>query len=171
MIDKLIDFLIDVLDLFRFWVVVDAYERHVILRFGVHNRTLAPGIHWFAPFGIERSLRDNVVARVINLGAQSLTTKDGENVAVSGVVTAEIRDIEKAMLAVEDVDHALADSCVGTIGQLVAAATWAELQGEGFSETLTKACRKQAWRYGIEITRVQLSDLSKAHVLRIHTGN
>src|SRR5690606_25573139 len=102
--------------------------------------------------------------------AQSLTTADGKNVVVSGVVTACIRNIKTAILEVEGVDDALKDSCIGAIGSLVAMHTWNEIVAEDFADRLTKACRKQAWRYGIEIQRVQLSDLALSRVFRLHTN-
>jgi len=53
---------------------------------------------------------------------------------------------------------------------LIAAHTWEQIQAEDFAEVLTKACRKQAWRFGIEIQRVQLSDLTIARTYRLHTS-
>jgi len=168
MFDRLIDMLLGCLQWFVPFVVVDEFERAIVLRFGKFHRVLEPGFHWIIPLEAEKVLADNVVPRTVNLGSQSLTTKDGKVVVVGGVVTASIRDIKKALLEVEGVDDALKDSCYGAIGSLVAAHPWDAVQQDTFSETLTKACRKQAWRYGIEIERVQLSDLSLARTLRLH---
>lgn len=170
MLDRLIDLLLQWISFFIPFVVIDQFERGVVLRFGRFNRELEPGFHWIIPFEVERVIVDNVVPRTVNLGSQSLTTKDGKIVVVGGVVTARIRDIQKSTLEVEGVDDALQDSCYGAIGSLVAAHSWEEVQNEAFSETLTKACRRQAWRFGIEIDRVQLSDLSLASALRLHQG-
>jgi len=168
MFDKFIDVLLTCIQWFVPFVVVDQFERAIVLRFGKFHRHLEPGFHWVIPLEVEKVLADNVVPRTVNLGAQSLTTKDGKLVVVGGVITASIRDVKKALLEVEGVDDALKDSCYGAIGSLIAAHTWAEIQQEDFSETLTKACRKQAWKYGIEIERVQLSDLTLARTFRLH---
>lgn len=168
MLDRLIDLLLQWISFFVPFVVIDQFEQAVVLRFGKFNRELDPGFHWIIPFDIERVIADNVVPRTVNLGAQSLTTRDGRQVVVGGVVTAQIRDIRKATLEVEGVDHALQDSCYGAIGALVASRSWDDVQREDFSDELTKSCRRQAWRFGIEILRVQLSDLSLAKTLRLH---
>jgi regulator of protease activity HflC (stomatin/prohibitin superfamily) len=167
MFERLIDLLLQSIAFFIPFVVIDHFEEAVVLRFGKFHRKLGPGFHWIIPFQVERCIADNVVPRTLNLAAQSLTTKEGRMVLLGGVVTAAIRDIQKATLEVEGVDHALQDSCYGAIGALVAAASWEEIQHEDFSEALTKACRKQAWRFGIEIQRVQLSDLTLSKTLRI----
>ena len=170
MFDKLLDVILQWFTFFIPFVVIDAFERAVVLRFGKPHVDLEPGFHWIIPFQVDRVLADNVVPRTINLGSQSLTTKDGNAVVVAGVVTAQIRDIRKATLEVEGVDDAMQDSCYGAIGALVAAHTWEEVQHEDFSDVLTKACRKQAWRFGIEIQKVQLSDLTIARTYRLHTS-
>lgn len=170
MFDKLIDVLVSIADQFRFFQVIREFERGVVLRFGKFSRSLEPGFHWILPFSIENVVLDNVVPRTVNLGAQALTTKDGKNVVVSGVVTAAIRDIEKALLEVESVDDAIKDSCYATIAALISAATWDEIRSEEFVDRLTKACRKQAWKYGVEITRVQLSDIALAKALRVYVA-
>jgi modulator of FtsH protease HflK len=170
-LDRLIDLLLQSLGFFIPFVVVDHFEEAVVLRFGKFHRKLEPGFHWIIPFQVERAITDNVVPRTVNLGSQSLTTSDAKSIVVSGVVTASIRDIKKATLEVESVDHALRDACYGAIGTHVASNPWVHLCTDESAEALTKACRKQAWRYGIEIEKVQLSDLTYSKSLALHISN
>lgn len=165
--DRLIDFLVSILDLFKFWVVLDEFERGVLLRLGRFQREVGPGFHWLFPFNVDKVLCDNVVPRTVGLGAQALVTKDGKPVAVTAVVTASIRNVQKALLEVEGVDHALVDSCMAAVGAYVAATTWDELRTSESLPALTKACRAQAFRYGVEVHRVQLADLSPARTVRL----
>lgn len=151
-------------------VVVDEFERGVLLRWGKCKKELDPGLHWKWPLA-DRALLDNVVPRTINLKAQSLTTKDGKSVVIGAVVTASIRDIQKALLDVETVDNVLEDSCYGQVAALVAATDWEQIRGVEFNETLTAACRKQAFRFGVEITRVQLSDVAISRALRLYQAS
>lgn len=167
MLDRLIDLILSSIRLLSFFTVIDEFEEAVVLRFGKFNRKLGPGFHLLWPFNIETVLTDNVVARTTNLPAQSLTTADGHTVVVSGVVTSRITDIQKALLEVEGVDHALLDSCIAEIARQVSRSTWDELRNPEFSDQLTKSCRRQGFKYGIEILRVQLSDVTKARSLRL----
>lgn len=169
-IDRLVQFIIDFARFFVFWVVVYEYERGVLLRLGTFNRVLEPGFHFVIPFAVDTILVDNIVTRTSDLASQSLTTKDNKTVSLTAVITSNIRDIKKALLEVEGVDHALVDACSAAIGDYVRDFTWEELRGSLSVETLTKLCRKNAWRYGIEIERVQLADLALSRVIRLHTS-
>lgn len=168
MFDRIVDFLISVAGWFRPWEVIRAYEEGVILRFGKFHRKAEPGFHWIVPFAIEEVLRDNVVPRTTNLGSQSLTTADGKTVVVGAIITSAIRDVRKALLEVEGVDHVLRDSCFGTLATQVSKTEFALVRTEEFAEELTKVCRRGAWKYGIEIQSVKLSDLSASRVMTHH---
>lgn len=168
MLDRLIDLILQWVGWLVPFTVIMQYERAVVLRLGVYRRELGPGLHWIVPFGIDSVLADNVVPRTTNLAGQSLTTKDGRTVIAAAIVTSSINNIRKATLEVEGVTEALRDSCYGTIGTLVASHTWDDLRKVEFLETLTKACRKNGWRFGIEIERVALSDLASTKAISLH---
>lgn len=168
MFDRLIDTLIGAIHLFQFWVVVAAYERGVVLRLGILHREIGPGLHWLIPLGVDRVWCEHTVPRTMNLGPQSLTTVDGASIVVSAIVTAKIVDITRATLQVESVDHAMRDACYAEVAGVIMRQTWdklnkiAELEPE-----LERACQKRATKWGIEIVRVQLSDVSRSRSLRL----
>jgi regulator of protease activity HflC (stomatin/prohibitin superfamily) len=170
MLDRLIDLLLQWVGFFRFWEIIDHYERAVVLRLGHFHRELDPGFHWIWPFNVERVIADNVVPRTMNLGAQSLTSKDGHQIVLGVIVTARIHDIQKAILDVENVDAAVQDSCYAEVARVVHEHTWDEMQAEGINDELLKACRKRAFTYGVEIMRTQVSDLARSKTMRLITG-
>jgi regulator of protease activity HflC (stomatin/prohibitin superfamily) len=167
MLDRLIDLLLQWVSFFVPFVVVDQFERAVVLRLGVLHRELEPGFHWIIPFEIERVIADNVVPRTLNLGAQSLTTRDGSQIVLGVILTARIHDISKAMLEVENVDTAVQDSCYAEIARVVHERSWDEMQAESLNDDLLKACRRRAFNYGVEIMRTQVSDLARCKSLRL----
>lgn len=168
MFDRFLQLLVDSLEWFLPFKVVDAYEEGVVLRFGVFHRHLSPGFHWVVPLGVERVITDEVVTRVVNLNSQSLTTSDGVPVVVGGAVTMSIHNIKKALLNVRTVQQAVADSCCGVIGREVSGADWDQLTKSEFAFNLSGQCREYAKKYGITIERVQLTDLSKMRALSLH---
>lgn len=167
MFDRLFDIVIQFLDLFKPFKVINEFERGVVLRLGKYQRTVEPGFHWILPFNIDKVLVDKVVPRTVNLGAQGLTTLDGKSITVSAVVTAQLRDVRRALLEVEHVDEALMDSCYATIGDLIVAHDWDTVRTPEFTDTVTKACRKQAWRYGVEILKIQFADRTPTKAIRL----
>lgn len=167
MFDKLVDLVVQFLDLFKFWEVLDAYQRGVILRLGKFNREVGPGIHWLIPLGIDRVVEINVVTRTHDLRQSIITLKDGSTVCVSVVVRFNIRDAKKAILEVDGLEDVIKDSVFGNVSAYARSCTWEELNSPTLEENLTKACRKQAFRYGVEVESVVFSDLCRTRAIAL----
>jgi len=157
--EKLIDVLLEFIDLFRFWQVVDQYEEGVVLRLGKYNRTLGPGIHWMLPLALERAMLDTVTVRTTAMSSLDLTTYEDQALRLDCIVRWKIKDIYKVLLETEGVDDVLKDATYATISKVVRAHTWADIIKPDFSDTLTKEARKRAFRYGVEIEAVEFGDL------------
>lgn len=167
MFDRLIDLLIQFIELFKFWHVVDPYEEALVLRLGKLNRHLTCGYHLVIPFGIDRVMDEHVVPRVINCDNESVTTKDGKPIGFHAVVTYRVRDVEKILLEVEDGNHAVTDACAGEIARVLRESTWAEIEQPEILEKLTKACRARGFKFGVEIMSVQLAGMVLCRTIRL----
>lgn len=170
MLDRLIDVLVQCFHFLIPWSVVDCYQKAVVLRFGRHHRTLEPGFHWVWPLGVEHVLHANVVTNTSNLGVQSLTTKDGYSISISGLLTWRVVDPAKFLLEVEGGQEAISDLAYGAIADSVKASTWAEVSEQKFADGCATKLRRRASKYGLEIDRLQFSDLTKCRALRLWAG-
>lgn len=169
MLDKLVDVLLQFIRWFQFCTVLMAYERGVVLRWGRFHREAGPGFHFMWPFHVEEILTTNVVPETMNVGPQSLTTKDGQPVVVATVVTFGIQDVRKFLLDIEGANQVIEDSTYGAVARFIMDRTWAQLQAIDIADELTKAVRKQARRYGVDVLTVQLSDFTRSRSFRILT--
>jgi regulator of protease activity HflC (stomatin/prohibitin superfamily) len=167
MFDRLIDLLLSSLQAFQFLTVIDAYQKGVVLRLGKYHRTLEPGLHAIWPFYVERVLTDDVVPTTKGFDAQSLVTKDGVSVVVCAVVTFKTRDVKRLLLEVENAAAAMRDATYGVVGERVCDTEYADLNTSQFRDSVTKAVRRRAFDYGIEVTSVQFADLSRARSVRL----
>ncbi len=167
MLDKLLDVIIQFVELFKFWAVLHPYEAGVQLRLGKFHKILDCGFHWILPFGVDHVLNESIVPTTHNLEDESVTLADGKSIAFHAVVTYKVRDIQKAMLEVEDVSHAVRDAASGEIGRVLRESTWEALSHPDLLDRLTAACRKRGFRYGIEILSVQLASLALCKTLRL----
>lgn len=173
MLDRLFDFLREFITLFRFAVVVDVFEQGVILRFGrLHKVLVEPGFYWLIPFGVDRPITENAALEARNLPAQSLTLRCGTSVLAAPVISYRMADPVKFIVEVDDADSAITDVARGTIREVLCQMTWDEITATDSPvlDQMTKAVRKEARRFGIEVTRVTLADLAKVRVLRLVTG-
>ena len=170
MFDRLIDFLLESLKIFQFWVVIDPYERGVLLRLGRFVKVLEPGWHFLVPAFVDRVIAENVVPRTQRLTGLATTTTDGKSVGFDAVITYRIKDVAKAILEAEHVEDAIADSCAGHICTHLAALTWDEIVHKGAPESLTKVCRARGFRWGVEIEAVQLVGTAVVRSIRLMTA-
>lgn len=167
MLDKLWEIIAASLNALCFWCVIDPYQRAVLLRLGIFNRELGPGFYWKLPFHIDRVLTENVVPRTERLTGLSTTTSDGKSVGFDVVVTYRIHDIQKALLEVNDLKDAIADCCAGQIGTDLSNSTWESIRHGDAIDSLTGACRKRGWKWGVEIQGIQLTGIALVKNLRI----
>lgn len=170
MLDKLFEFFTSFLDLFKFWQVIDEYERGVLLLFGKQDRELQPGFHWIWPFGVHAVFTDNVVPRATRLKEQSLTTSDDENIVITPVIEWRIKEIALATLEVEDLDTSLDAAASGVIGDAVASEAWDEIQTDAFLEQVTAQIQDKTKDWGVLIISVSFADCCPATSYRLWTG-
>lgn len=170
MFDRLIDFLLESLKMFQFWVVLDPYERGILLRLGTFKQVLDPGFHFLVPIFVDRVIAENVVPRTHRLTGLATTTTDGKAVGFDAVITYRISDVVKAVLEAERVEDAIADSCAGLICTHLAGLSWDKIVHEGAPESLTKVCRARGWKWGVEIQSVQLVGTALVRSIRLMTA-
>lgn len=164
MFDRLVELCTQFLDLFKFWCVIDEYQKGIVLRFGRFQKEAGPGLHWLIPFGVDRAIEVNVVTKTADLRPAFLTIRDGNTIAASVIVRYNIRDAKRAVLEVDHVLDAIKDAVNGHVSRMLRSASWDELNAPEFAIDLPKECRKRAWKYGIEIEDVIIADLCKTRV-------
>ena len=168
MLDRLIELVLQCVELFKFWHVLDPYEEALVLRLGKLNRHLqTAGLYWIIPLGIERVYDEHVIPTTHSLGNESVTTRDGKSIGFHAIVTYRVRDIEKLLLEVEDGNHAVRDACCGEIGRVLRESTWDEIREPEILDKLTAAARKRGFRFGVEIMSVQLAGMVLCRAIRL----
>jgi regulator of protease activity HflC (stomatin/prohibitin superfamily) len=166
-LDKLLDFLLEIVHELTPVVIVPPYNNGIQLRMGKVLRLLDGGSwYWKVPFA-DNVIEDHVVPRTERLTGLATTTVDGKAIGFDAVITWRISDIKKAMLEVSDLKDAIADSCAGIIGTELSSATWTDIIHGNAVEPLTKACRARGWKWGVEIQLVQLTGVAPVKNLRV----
>lgn len=167
MLERLFELLTQFVDLGKCWTVVDPYEGGIVLRLGIYHRDLQPGFNWLIPFKIERTITEYIVQRTSRVHSMSTDTKDGKTIGFEAVITWKIHDVKKSLLEVCSLQDALADCCMGVIGTELSEATYDQIIHGEIMEKLSVACRKNGWKWGIEVIRVQLGGVARARNFRL----
>lgn len=169
--DRLIEWLISIIDLFFFVRVVDTWEAGVVLRLGHFHRNAGPGWHFVAPFKIERLITTHTNRSTTRLDPQSLTTADGVAVVISAVVTWRVTSARKVLLECDGHQQVMLDSSTGVLAEFVTGVTWADLVTEEFRRTITSAVAQKAKKWGIKVIQVQLCDVTRCRSLRLFSAH
>ena len=160
MFDKLIDVLIQFIQLFQVYTFVDHYERGVILRCGKFKRQVKPGFRWLIPFGVERIISTNVKPEPMTFGIQSLHTADGYAVNIQTAIVFSVTDEKQYLLEVEHPNSVIAASCTGIIADRVQSTNWSDITTPKFPTSLKPAMNRRAQKCGCEIIAVYVQDCS-----------
>jgi regulator of protease activity HflC (stomatin/prohibitin superfamily) len=183
MFDKLIDVLLQFLDLFRGWVVVREGGVAVIYTLGRPTRVCRADDGWFWTgfhpklcLGIDKEDDTSVRDDVMPLLSQDLTTCDGHKVRVAGAFTVAV-DPDKIVTwqtTLGDEDRALPSSLRAAIGETIARRTVEELfsadELKDVRQEILDRARKSLNKYGYRIKDFQWIERIEARVLRVITG-
>jgi regulator of protease activity HflC (stomatin/prohibitin superfamily) len=152
------------------FTVCAAYERVVILRLGKYHRTLDPGFHLKWPLA-EFPIQAVSCMTTERTPPQTLTTADGKNVVVAGIVRFEIKDPRPYVTEVWDQKDVLLDVTMGAIGRHVRAVDWTILPANPPEKEILSDVREHCNRYGFKIHAFTFTDMGRVNSLRLVTDH
>lgn len=166
MFDKLIEFIIGIIDkVMPFWIVKQ-FDNGILLRFGKYRKTLLPGFYWKIPF-IDDIITHHVVTALMSIPVQSLTTKDGRQIVVKAVVKYKVDDVKPLLLDVWDATDAISDVTQSIIKKQIHIRTWQECNDEDVDNEITKKLRIEVRKWGLSVDSVTMTDMGLTPSLRL----
>lgn len=167
MFDKLFDFLVSILGLFQFWAVMPVEHAGFVRRFGVPVRDLHPGWNWIWPFWVETVTTVEMRQWSDVLTAQSLRTRDGVDLVVRMMVAYQVEDARKFVLSVFDATNNIQDLAAGALAAAIVKAKAADVYSGDVLDVVRRRVTTAARRWGIEVVKVQLTDVVAAPTYRL----
>jgi regulator of protease activity HflC (stomatin/prohibitin superfamily) len=107
------------------------------------------------------------VVTTLSLDAQSLYTKDKQNIVVKAVIKYKISDVKTFLLEVYDAQDALSDMSQSIIKNVIMSMSMDECTDSELDNTLTKKVRVEARKWGVEVQQVTLTDLAPIRSFRL----
>lgn len=159
-----------ILALFPMVTIVNPYEAGVMFTFGKYYRVKGAGWYIIWPL-IQRFVWMEVQSQLVDLRNQSLKTKDNHDIVVSGAIQYSIKDVEKAVINVQDVEKAIETLSLGIIFDFVNSKTSEELRDvESLRVEILKGLREAARGWGVKIEKIFITDLGKTRNIRLLTN-
>lgn len=147
-------------------VIVPIYEEAVLLRVGKFLKILKPGLHFKIPL-FDEVISQHVVVTTISLAAQSLYTKDKQNIVCKGVIKYRIADVKIFLLEVYDAQDAISDMTQSIIKKIITSASLEECIDPEIDNLLTKKVRVEARKWGVDVQQVTLTDIAPIRSFRL----
>jgi regulator of protease activity HflC (stomatin/prohibitin superfamily) len=166
MFDKLIDLIINWFNYLTPAIIIPNYEQAVLLRNGHFKKVLNPGFHMKIPI-FDEVITQHVVVTTLSLAAQSLYTKDKQNIVVKGVIKYRIADVKTFLLEVFDAQDALADMTQSIIKNIIISSSLEQCIDPEMDNVLTKKVRAESKKWGVDIQQVTLTDIAPIRSYRI----
>ena len=171
MFDRLIDLIVEFIELFQIFVFVDEFEGGVVLRRGRFHRTVEPGLRWIIPLHQEDVITVNIKPEPKYLDLQSLHTKDGYACNIQVGYIFRVVDVKKYIIDNEDTEDLVALLCSGVVRNSVQGTNWKELGEVGYPGTLKAPMNRKARKRGAEIDEVVIQDFASGEANRLwHEG-
>ena len=171
MFDRLIDLVIEFIELFQFFVFIDEFEEGVVLRQGKFHRTVGPGLRWIIPLNQEDVITVNVKPEPMYLDLQSLHTKDGYIGNIQVGVIWRVIDAKVFIIDNEDTENMVALLCSGAVSKSYQASKWTEITDLGYADSLKAPMNRKVRKRGAEIDEVVIQDFASGTANRLwHEG-
>lgn len=146
--------------------IVREYQEGVLLRNGKFKALLKAGFHMKLPF-IDECIFQHIVQTTQSLSAQSLLSNDGKNIVVRGMVKYRIVDSKTYILEVFDAIDAISDVAQGIIKNIIMSKSFEECLDNELDNIITKKCRAEIKKFGVEIMQVTLTDIAPIRSYRL----
>ncbi len=181
MLDRLVDVLLEFLDLFRFWEIIEPTEVGLIYTLGrdtsvirFNNGFFNTGFHFIAPFQLETVTVVNIQWNWDSTSYQSLTTKDEKSIICQIAYKYRLVDEDdKVRINIVGLDDEVATRRL-TFGAAVAAvveeSTFEEVRGateKGMNHAILELARKELNQWGYKLAVIEWIQRTPSRTYRL----
>ena len=152
-------------------IFINELEGGILLRAGKYSRTLKTGAVLRIPF-LDTIETTSLAECTIDLPTQSITTEDGKDLVIGGVLRYRVRDPKPYLLLVDDPISVIKDTVMGHVFDAIADLTFEEIRSKRklIAEEISYYVSTAVYRYGIDIDVEKgftFSDLAKTRNIRL----
>ncbi len=164
MFDKLIALIQQFINELVPFFIIDEWDEGIVLRAGRYRRVVKAGFYFKIPF-LDSIWKYTVITQSIDIPPQSVTTADGYNVVVKGIIRFSIFDIKAFLMNITQPADVLSDTAGGMIRAIIEDTSWYEI--DDIDKKLTAEVGKFVKKWGIKVEKVTLTDLQQAQSIRV----
>ena len=142
-----------------FLIIINQYERSIILRLGLYKKQIKPGIHTRLPL-VDKVLVIDIRERVREFNAERMLTKDNVPVTIDAILRYKIMEdrANDAMLNVENFNEMIKQVSQTTLRNNIGASLFQEIlsKREEINHTIKSLIEQESTNWGITVTGVEI---------------
>ncbi len=142
-------------------VIVNQYERGIILTLGTYSYTLGPGLKLVIPI-IQRVIKVDIRINTIDIPKQEIITKDNVAVTINAVVYFQVNKAEDAILKVRDFTYAVSQYAQTALRDVIGGIELDSLLSDRqtISDEIQKIVDAETAEWGVDVTSIKLQDVA-----------
>lgn len=143
---------------------INEYQRGVVLTMGRFSGIKTPGWKIIVPI-FQQMTKVDMRVKAVDVPDQKTLTKDNVSVGVNAVIYYKVVDAAKSVINVESVHYAILQLAQTTMRNVVGEVTLDQLLADRIhiSEKIQTVVEKTCTEWGIDISNVELKDISLSH--------
>lgn len=146
--------------LFKGLVVIDQYERGVVLTLGKYSGTLQPGLNILIPV-LQRAIKVDMRITTSDIPQQEVITKDNVPVGINAVVYFQVKKPEDAVLKIQDYTYAITQYAQTALRDIIGGV---ELDGllterQKIADEIKTIVDQETTDWGIDVTAIKIQDI------------
>ncbi|MCX6726913.1 MAG: SPFH domain-containing protein [Candidatus Shapirobacteria bacterium] len=147
--------------LFKSIVIVNQYERGIILTLGTYSYTLGPGLKLVVPI-LQRVIKVDIRINTIDIPKQEIITKDNVAVSINAVVYFQVLKAEDAILKVRDYTYAVSQYAQTALRDVIGGVELDQLltDRQTISDEIQKIVDAETAPWGVDVTGIRLQDIA-----------
>jgi hypothetical protein len=157
-----------VLSLFQWWIVIAPWEMAIRVRRGRKITVLSPGMHFRIP-ALDRFFVQRVRKRYLNTPTQTVTTRDGKAITISGGTSYSVCDVGLLYNTLSDPEDVIQVETMGLIAQYVVTHDMVDVTPETIKGYVD--AHLDLGRYGLGGVELVITDFVCVRTYRIINSN
>lgn len=161
MITTTILIIIGLILLLKSIVIVNQYERGIVLTLGTYSYTLGPGLRLVVPI-FQRVIKVDIRINTLDIPKQEIITKDNVAVSINAVVYFQVTRAEDAILKVRDFTYAVSQYAQTALRDVIGGIELDSLLSDRqkISDEIKTIVDQETAEWGLDVTSIKLQDVA-----------
>lgn len=141
-------------------VVIDQYERGIVLTLGSYSYTLDPGLKILIPF-VQRLIKVDIRITTSDIPQQEVITRDNVPVGINAVVYFQVSKPEDAVLKIQDYTYAVTQYAQTALRDVIGGVELDSLliDRQKIAEEIKKLVDVETSEWGVDVTAIKIQDI------------